>query len=43
MNRPYIIIQVAASVDGRISLGPNRTMFDDMRDERTRPAGFRIS
>ena len=35
MQRPNIIVQVAASVDGRISLGPNRTMFDEMGDPRT--------
>lgn len=33
-QRPKAIILVAASVDGRISLGPNRTMWDDMEDTR---------
>ncbi len=33
-QRPKVIILVAASVDGRISLGPNRTMWDDMEDTR---------
>lgn len=26
--RPYVILQMAASVDGRIAFGPNLTMFD---------------
>lgn len=34
MNRPYSVVLVSASLDGRISLGPNRTMFDDMFDPR---------
>jgi len=34
MYRPYVILCVSASIDGRISLGPNRTMFDlDERDD----------
>lgn len=33
-QRPKVIILVAAAVDGRISLGPNRTMWDDMDDVR---------
>jgi len=33
-DRPYIIAQVAASADGRISIGPNRNMFEDMADPR---------
>ncbi len=34
MDRPYVILCVSASIDGRVSLGPNRTMFDlDKRDE----------
>ena len=33
MKRPYIVLGVSASIDGRISLGPNRTMMDiDERD-----------
>ncbi|MGM0405809.1 MAG: dihydrofolate reductase family protein [Thermoplasmatota archaeon] len=33
MKRPYVILGVSASIDGRISLGPNRTMMDmDERD-----------
>lgn len=27
-NRPYVIMQMSASVDGRISFGPGLTMFD---------------
>jgi 2,5-diamino-6-(ribosylamino)-4(3H)-pyrimidinone 5'-phosphate reductase len=33
-DRPFIIIRAGVSVDGRIALGPNRTMFDDMGDPR---------
>ena len=34
MERPYVTLYVSASIDGRISLGPNRTMMDmDERDE----------
>ncbi len=33
MNRPYVVLGVSASIDGRISLGPNRTLMDlDERD-----------
>ncbi len=33
MKRPYVILGVSASIDGRISLGPNRTIMDmDERD-----------
>ncbi|MFW6141280.1 MAG: dihydrofolate reductase family protein [Candidatus Saliniplasma sp.] len=33
MKRPYVILVVSSSIDGRISLGPNRTMMDmDERD-----------
>jgi riboflavin biosynthesis pyrimidine reductase len=34
MNRPYLIVHTVASVDGRISLGPDRTAFDDVGDDR---------
>lgn len=34
MKRPYLIVHTVASADGRISLGPNRTAFDDVGDER---------
>ncbi len=34
MERPNVTLYVSASIDGRISLGPNRTMIDmDERDE----------
>lgn len=34
MKRPKVILGVSASIDGRISLGPNRTMMDmDERDD----------
>ncbi len=34
MERPYVILCVSASIDGRISLGPNRTLMDiDRRDD----------
>lgn len=36
MDRPYLILQIAASADGRISFGPNRTQWEDMADERQR-------
>lgn len=35
MNRPFIVVLSAASLDGRISLGPNRTMWQDMEDSRS--------
>jgi 2,5-diamino-6-(ribosylamino)-4(3H)-pyrimidinone 5'-phosphate reductase len=34
MNRPYLIVHTVASADGRVSLGPDRTAFDDVGDER---------
>ncbi len=34
MERPYVILGVSASLDGRISLGPGRTLMDlDQRDD----------
>lgn len=33
MDKPYIITQVSASLDGRISLRPNITMFEDLSDD----------
>lgn len=38
MKRPYVIVHAVASVDGRVSLGPNRTAFDDVGDERWQAA-----
>jgi 2,5-diamino-6-(ribosylamino)-4(3H)-pyrimidinone 5'-phosphate reductase len=32
--RPYLIVHTIASADGRVSLGPRRTGFEDMADER---------
>ncbi|MFW6083232.1 MAG: dihydrofolate reductase family protein [Thermoplasmatota archaeon] len=37
MDRPYVTLYVSASIDGRISLGPNRTMMD--MDERDKVLG----
>jgi len=34
MTRPRVVIHAVASIDGRMSLGPNRTGFDDVGDER---------
>jgi 2,5-diamino-6-(ribosylamino)-4(3H)-pyrimidinone 5'-phosphate reductase len=34
LNRPYLVIQISTSVDGRVALGPNRTWWDDMDDPR---------
>lgn len=34
MKRPHLIVHTIASVDGRVSLGPDRTAFDDVGDER---------
>jgi 2,5-diamino-6-(ribosylamino)-4(3H)-pyrimidinone 5'-phosphate reductase len=34
MERPYLIVHTVASADGRVSLGPDRTAFDDVADER---------
>ncbi len=34
MDRPYVVLGVSSSLDGRISLGPNRTLMDiDERDD----------
>jgi len=37
MDRPYVTLYVSASIDGRISLGPDRTMMD--MDERDKVLG----
>lgn len=34
MNRPRLIVHNFASVDGRVSLGPHRTGFEDIGDQR---------
>lgn len=34
LNRPYLVVQMSTSVDGRVALGPNRTWWDDLADPR---------
>jgi 2,5-diamino-6-(ribosylamino)-4(3H)-pyrimidinone 5'-phosphate reductase len=34
VNRPYLIVHTVASTDGRVSLGPDRTAFEDVGDRR---------
>ena len=34
MNRPRVVVHAVASLDGRLSLGPGRTGFEDVGDER---------
>jgi 2,5-diamino-6-(ribosylamino)-4(3H)-pyrimidinone 5'-phosphate reductase len=34
LDRPYIVVQISVSADGRVALGPNRTWWDDMDDPR---------
>ncbi|MBN1270401.1 MAG: RibD family protein [Kiritimatiellae bacterium] len=34
MNRPHVIVHTVASADGRVSLGVNRTGFEDVADPR---------
>lgn len=34
MDRPEIVVLVAASLDGRTALGPNRTQWEEMADPR---------
>lgn len=34
--RPYLIVHTIASADGRVSLGPHRTGFEDTADDRWR-------
>lgn len=34
LNRPYIYLDVVATADGRISKGPNLTMWEEMADTR---------
>ncbi|MEW6033142.1 MAG: hypothetical protein AB1645_09765 [Bacillota bacterium] len=38
MDRAYVAIQVAASLDGRISIAPERAMWEDMADLRLKAA-----
>jgi len=35
MDRPYIIVNVSSSLDGRIAMGPNQTMFELISDTRS--------
>lgn len=39
MNRPYVVVRVAATADGRISIGPGITMWDEIADPRTMAMG----
>lgn len=39
MNRPYVIVKVAATVDGRIAIGPNLNMWEQVGDLRTKTFG----
>ncbi|SFC49059.1 Pyrimidine reductase, riboflavin biosynthesis [Alkalibacterium subtropicum] len=39
MKRPNIVLMVASSVDGRIAIRPNITMWEEMNDHRTQTAG----
>ena len=34
MQRPYIVVVTAASLDGRVALGSNRTQWDELDDPR---------
>ena len=36
LQRPYVVVQVSVSADGRMALGPNRTWWDEMDDPRTK-------
>jgi riboflavin biosynthesis pyrimidine reductase len=36
VDRPYIVVITAASLDGRVALGPNRTQWDELEDPRNR-------
>lgn len=38
MKGPYVIVHTVASANGRVSLGPDRTAFDDVGDERWQAA-----
>lgn len=39
MDRPYIVVMVATSADGRIAISPNITMWEEMDDPRTQTEG----
>jgi riboflavin biosynthesis pyrimidine reductase len=34
VQRPYVVVVTAASLDGRVALGPNRTQWDELDDPR---------
>jgi 2,5-diamino-6-(ribosylamino)-4(3H)-pyrimidinone 5'-phosphate reductase len=34
LDRPYLVVQMSTSVDGRVALGSNRTWWDDLADPR---------
>lgn len=36
MDRPFIVVVAAASLDGRTALGPNRTQWDELDDPRNK-------
>lgn len=43
MDRPFVVVLAAASADGRIASGPNKTMWEDMADsEAATPAGGEV-
>ena len=39
-DRPFIVIQVSTSLDARMALEPNRNMFEEMADPRTKSAEY---
>jgi riboflavin biosynthesis pyrimidine reductase len=39
-DRPYIVIQISTSLDARVALGPNRTMWEEMADPRAVSAEY---
>lgn len=39
MNRPYIVVKVVATVDGKVSIAPNLTMWEEVDDPRTKVEG----
>ncbi|ERJ11398.1 dihydrofolate reductase family protein [Haloplasma contractile] len=39
MDRPFIVVMVSCSADGRIAINPNITMWEEMDDSRTHTEG----
>lgn len=39
MDRPFIVVMVSSTVDGRIAVNPNLTMWEEMDDVRTLTEG----